>query len=69
MTIDELQQTEESKEFDEEFLHNFGDADPIPIGATALCGAVSKSKRCGETEPLRTECCPICLSLTPHTLI
>lgn len=49
---------------DAEYLHNFGDLDPIPIGARALCGAVSTRLGPGETEPLRVECCPICVALT-----
>lgn len=59
----------EAQKFDEEFLHNFGDLDPIPVGARALCGAVSTRNGPGEIEPLVTSVCPICLSLTPHTLI
>jgi hypothetical protein len=55
----------EALEFDDSFLHNFGDLDPIPVGARALCGALSQRTAPGETEPLRTECCPICFSLTP----
>lgn len=48
----------------DDLLHNFGDLDPIPIGARALCGAVSKRVGPGEVEPLRTGCCPICVALT-----
>lgn len=51
-------------EFDKHFLHNFGGLDPIPIGAIALCGAVSTNDRAGEIEPLRVLCCPICVALT-----
>lgn len=64
MSPTELQQNPEAQKFDEEFLHNFGDLDPIPVGARALCGATSKSDRAGEIEPLRVECCPICVALT-----
>jgi hypothetical protein len=51
-------------EFDAQFLHNFGDIDPIPIGAIALCGAISTSTGSGQIEPLKVECCPICVALT-----
>lgn len=51
------------KAFDE-FLHNFGDLDPIPVGATALCVTVSKRLAPGEVEPYRHLCCPICLALS-----
>lgn len=52
-------------EFDEqEDLHNFGNLDPIPIGARALCGTVSKRLGAGEQQPPRMECCPICLALS-----
>lgn len=54
----------EGQEFDEEFLHNFGDLDPIPIGAIALCGTISKNDRSGTTTPEKDKCCPICLALT-----
>lgn len=50
-------------QFDSRFLHNFGPLDPIPEGAVAVCGAVSTRNGSGELEPLRTECCPICLAL------
>lgn len=56
--------TIESEQFDAQWLHNFGPDNPTPIGAVAKCGAVSKSHRAGEIEPLRVECCPICLALT-----
>lgn len=50
--------------FDAQFIHNFGDLDPIPVGAIAKCGAISTRDEPGETEPLRHKCCPICLALT-----
>lgn len=56
----------ESEQFDAQWLHNFGPDNPTPIGAVAKCGAVSKSHRAGEIEPLRVECCPICLALTEN---
>jgi len=52
-----------AQQFDTRFLHNFGDLDPIPVGAVAICGAVSTREGSGEIEPLRSECCPICLAL------
>jgi hypothetical protein len=54
----------DAKAFDDQFIHNFGPLDPIPIGARALCGVVSTRKDSGEIEPLRSVCCPICVALT-----
>lgn len=62
--MSEHTQSEESKEFDAMFLHNFGEENPIPIGARALCGVVSARHGEGVTEPLRVEACPICVALT-----
>lgn len=56
---------QQSDDFDaSEFLHNFGPLEPIPIGARAKCGTESKREAPGEEEPLRVECCPICVALT-----
>lgn len=63
-TEDKLEVLREALLFDEEFLHNYGPLDPIPLGAVALCGAVSRSDGRGETEPERVRCCPICVALT-----
>lgn len=60
----ETEESVESKQFDAEFLHNYGDLDPIPIGARALCGAVSTKAGYGTITPPASECCPICLALT-----
>lgn len=57
----------ESEQFDTEFLHNFGPNEDIPEGAVALCGAISTRHGPGETEPLRHQCCPICLALTENS--
>lgn len=57
----------EAAAFDTRFLHNFGDLDPIPIGAVALCGAVSTRSGSGEKEPLRRKCCPICLAIIENS--
>lgn len=54
---------EEAQVFDKQFKHNFGELNPIPIGARALCGALSTTDGPGETEILRIDACPICLSL------
>lgn len=53
-----------AQQFDEEFLHNYGPSPEIPVGAVALCGAVSKNDRPGEIEPEKYRCCPICVALT-----
>lgn len=55
---------DEAEEYDSELLHNFGDLDPIPVGARALCGVVSTRHGPGEIKPLRVECCPICVALS-----
>ena len=62
--IPDTAESAESREFDAAFLHNYGDLDPIPVGARALCGAKSTCDGPGETEPEVTKCCPICLALT-----
>lgn len=54
----------DSEQFDAQFLHNFGPENPISLGARALCGAISTRLGPGETEPLRSECCQICVALT-----
>lgn len=63
-TEDKLETLRVAKEFDGGFLHNFGNLNPIPIGAIALCGAESTNDRPGEIEPERLLCCPICVALT-----
>lgn len=63
---DKLAILREAQEFDEEFLHNYGSLNPIPIGAVALCGAVSRTDAPGEIEPEKYRCCPICVALTEN---
>jgi hypothetical protein len=58
----------ESEQFDAQWLHNFGPETPTPIGAVAKCGAVYKKTAAVQFEPLRVECCPICLALTENEL-
>jgi hypothetical protein len=61
--MEETQSSDPSEEIDE-MLHNFGDLEPIPEGATALCGIRSKFDGSGKQNPALNECCPICLALT-----
>lgn len=56
--------TDLAAQFDADFLHNFGPEEVIPEGAVALCGAISTREGIGQPEPLRIQCCPICVALT-----
>lgn len=58
------QEDQETSEEWNELIHNFGELNPIPVGAVALCGEVSTRNGPGEINPLRVRCCPICLALT-----